>query len=56
MAQIKWKSKTETDAEKAAAEAVKAEKEKYKGMDASKLKQDEINELVVIMAKERGIL
>lgn len=56
MSKIKWKPQTEIDEEKLIEEEKKAKKEKHKGKDETKLTQKEINELVIELAKERGLL
>jgi len=56
MAQIKWKKKTEIEQEKLEQEQKKAKKEKLKGKDKSKLSRKELDDLIIIMAEEMGLI
>lgn len=56
MAKIKWKNKTDIEKKKLEQEQKKAEKEKFKGKDKTKLSRKELDELVIIMAEEKGLL
>lgn len=56
MARIKWKKKSEIEQEQALKEQKKAEKEELKGKDKTKLSRKELDDLIIIMAEERGLL
>ena len=56
MAKIKWKNKSEIDAEKEDQQRKNAEREKYAGKGKDKLTRKDLDALIVIMAEERGLL
>lgn len=56
MSKIKWKNKIDMDNEKLEREQLKAEKEKHKGKDKDKLTRKELDELIIVMAKEKGLI
>ena len=56
MSQIKWKNKTDIDDEKLEQEQIKVKKEKHKGKDKDKLTRKELDELIIVMAEEKGLI
>lgn len=56
MAKIKWKNKTDIDAEKTSQEQRKTEKEQFKNTDFKNLSTKEKDKLLEILAKEAGLI
>lgn len=56
MSKIKWKNKIDIENEKLIQEQSKTNKEKHKGKDKDKLTRKELDELIIIMAEEKGLL
>ena len=56
MSKIKWKNKTDIDAEKALQEQEKTEKEKFKDREFKTLSTKEKDALLEILLKEHGLI
>jgi hypothetical protein len=56
MAKIKWKNKTDIDAEKELQEKEKAEKEQFKNKEFKTLSTKEKDKLLEILAKNAGLI
>jgi len=56
MSKINWKSKVDIEVEKAEIETKRIAKKGFKGIKKSELTQVEINELVLLIAEELGLL
>ena len=54
--EIKWRKKVDIEVERQEQERRKAKREKYKGKAKDKLGRKELDELIIIMAEEKGLL